>query len=79
VLQILEQLLLVPLFVSAADNEKQPGLQAQDLVERLHVVETLAALLLLVAVDWEDRHPHCFMYIIHNMLTLNSIAVEVVH
>lgn len=69
-LHILAQLLLVPLFVSAADIEKQPGLQVQDLVERLHVAETLAALLLLVAVDWEDRHPHCFI------MQLNLIVLQ---
>jgi len=61
VLHILVQLLPVPLFVSAADIEKQLVLQVQDLVERLHVVETLVALLLLVDVDWEDHRPHCFI------------------
>ena len=61
-LHILGQLLLVPLFVSV-DIEKQLALQVQDLVERLHVVETLAALQLhvVVVVDWEDHHPHCFI------------------
>jgi hypothetical protein len=64
VLHILGQLLLVPLFVFVVDIEKQLALQVQDLVERLHVVETLAAHLLLVAVvvvDWEDHHPRCFI------------------
>ena len=71
-LHILVQLLLVPLFVSAADIEKQPGLQVQDLVERLHVVETLAALLLLVDVDWEDRHPHCFI-MLYSYVTIGIV------